>query len=451
MFQYNFKLALKGLHNRIGLTVLMIETIGIGIGLLMTMMTIGHQTTKIPLPGLSDKLYMVQMDSREIGAREITERRRMVNLTYKDALNLYEANTVASAQTFNFKVFPILAADERENTRPMQAMIDATTASFFSIFDAPFLYGKAWDKSENNAPVIVISKKTNDALFGGRNSVGQQLTVGTSKATVIGVLADWDIGKRVFDGSYSTNRFDDGFLPYQFALDINAQRSSRMRCHTNDIAEFMAYTTTDLTGLLNSECTWINFWAKIDNPADAQQYHQFTEQYVTEQKGYGRFPRAITNYVTNIDQQRAQYSARGWVQELNTLSYLFFFVCLVNAVGMLLTKFLSTAKEVCLRRALGAKKKIIMLQYLLEVMMIGLLGGLLGILVSIGGLNFMKHIRMYASDYTADMDVLNLVYRLDWSMVSLSIAVAIGSTVIVGLYPIWRVVNVSPASQLKGA
>ncbi len=451
MFKYNLKLALKSLRYRTGLTALMVATIGIGIGMLMTMVTIGHQASKVPYPGLSDKLFMVRMDSRDVDARDITLPQRMVNLTYRDAINLFNAKTVASQQTFNFKVFPILEARE-QNTRPIQAMVDATTASFFDMFQARFIYGKAWDKSENGAPVIVITKKTNDSLFGGRNSVGEQVTVGTSKATVVGVLDDWATPIRIFDASYSSARFDDAFMPYQFALDINAQRSRRMRCHPHDATNRLAFTTTDLPGLLNSECTWVNFWAKVDSPADAEQYRSFAEQYVIEQKGYGRFPRPIQNFILNIDEQyqMARFGG-GRQQRLNLLAYLFFFVCLVNAVGMLLTKFLSTSKEVCLRRALGAKKKIIMGQYLLEVMMIGFMGGLLGVVMSYGGLTLMKHVRMYASDYRHDMEVLNLAFQLDWTMVSASIGVAILSTIIVGLYPVWRIVNVSPASQLKGA
>jgi putative ABC transport system permease protein len=451
MFKYNLKLALKSLQYRIGLTALMVTTIGIGIGMLMTMVTISHQAKKVPLQGLSDKLFMVRMDSRHVDARDVTLPQRMVNLTYRDALNLFNAKTVASQQTFNFKVHPILDA-QQEGSRPMQAMVDATTASFFDMFGARFVYGKAWTKRENGAPVIVLSKKTNNLLFGGRDSVGEQIVVGTSKATVVGVLDDWSTPVRVFDGSYSSAGFDDAFMPYQFALDNNIQRSRRMRCHPQNATKRTVFSTTDLQGLLTSECTWVNFWAKIDNPADAQQYRAFAEQYVIEQKGYGRFPRPILNFILNIDEQYATARFGGGRRDsLNLLAYLFFFVCLVNAVGMLLTKFLSTSKEVCLRRALGAKKKIIMGQYLLEVMMIGLMGGLLGVVLSYGGLTLMKHVRMYASDYNHDMDVLNLAYQLDWSMVSTSIGVAILSTIVVGLYPVWRIVNVSPASQLKGA
>ena len=450
MFQYNLKLALKSLRSRVGLTALMAITIGIGIGLLMTMVTIAYQSQKIPFLGISESLYMVQMDSRHAAAREVTERRRMVNLTYRDAMNLYNAQTPASAQTFNFKVLPILAVDD-QSTRPIQGIVDATTASFFTMFDAKFIYGQAWDKSENNAPVVVITKEANDTLFGGQNSVGKTLTVGSAKARVVGVLDDWNAKRRVFDGTFTSHRMDDAFVPYQFAIDANMPRWQRMRCHPQEYEFFNEFVTTDIEGLMNSECTWVNFWAKIESSEQAEQYFQFTEQYVTEQKEYGRFVRPIQNYVTNIDDQVAGFVQNGWNRELNLLAKLFFFVCLVNAVGMLLTKFLSGSKEVSLRRALGAKKQAIMGQHLMEVSIIGVLGGVVGVFVSLLGLHLMKHVRMYATDFTADMQTLNHAYQLDWTMAGVAIAVAIISTVVVGLYPILRIVNVSPASQLKGA
>ena len=450
MLGYNFNLALKSIKSRMGITMLMVITIGIGIGLLMTTVTISYHDQKVPFAQSSDKLYMVQMDSRHAGAREVTQPNRLGNLTYRDAVNLFNADTPASAQTFNFKVLPILAAQDQQ-VRPMRGIVDATTASFFDIFEAKFLYGKGWEKDENNAPVIVLSKKANEQLFAGANSVGKTISVGTAKATVIGVLEQWQSQRRVFDGTYTSQSLDDAFVPYQFAIDTNMRRWQRLRCHPHEYANFNQFVRSDIQGLMNSECQWVNFWAKLDTKEQAQAYHDFTVQYVTEQKQYGRFVRPILNFVTNIDQQMANFSQRGWTREIEMLSQLFFFVCLVNAIGMLLTKFMAGTKEVSLRRALGAKKKVIMLQHLIEVSIIGLFGGLVGVVVSFAGLNLMKYVRWYSSDYTADLSVLNSAFQLDFTMVSVAIGVAVLSTIIVGLYPIWRVVNISPATQLKGA
>ena len=268
---------------------------------------------------------------------------------------------------------------------------------------------------------------------------------------MIGVLDEWQSQRRVFDGTYTSQSLDDAFVPYQFAIDTNMLRWQRIRCHPHEYATFHEFVRSDIQGLVNSECQWVNLWAKLDTKEQAQAYHDFTVQYVTEQKQYGRFVRPILNFVTNINEQMANFSQRGWTREIEMLSQLFFFVCLVNAIGMLLTKFMAGTKEVSLRRALGAKKKVIMLQHLIEVSIIGLFGGLVGVVVSFAGLNLMKYVRWYASDYTADLSVLNSAFQLDFTMVSVAIGVAVLSTIIVGLYPIWRVVNISPASQLKGA
>lgn len=450
MFAYNFNLALKSIKARMGITVLMVVTIGIGIGLLMTTVTMSYHDQQVPFAERADKLHLVQMDSRHADAREISDPRRLGGLTYRDALNLFQADTPASAQTFNFKVLPILATEDQQ-VKPMQGIVDATTASFFDLFGAKFLYGKGWEAHENNAPVIVLSKEANNQLFAGQNSVGKTISVGAGKARIIGVLDEWQAKRRVFDGTYTTSRLDDAFVPFQFAIDNNMRRWQRMRCHPHEYVMFNEYIKSDIQGLMNSECQWVNLWAKLDSKEQAQAYHDFTVQYATEQKQYGRFVRPILNFVTSIEQQMASFSMGGRESEIKLLSQLFFFVCLVNAIGMLLTKFLAGATEVSLRRALGAKKKVIMLQHLIEVSIIGLLGGLIGVIVAFGGLNLMKHVRMYSSDYTDDMNVLNLAYQLDWTMVSVAIGVAVLSTIVVGLYPIWRIINISPASQLKGA
>jgi putative ABC transport system permease protein len=128
---------------------------------------------------------------------------------------------------------------------------------------------------------------------------------------------------------------------------------------------------------------------------------------------------------------------------------LFFAVCLINAIGILLAKFTSKSREISLRRALGARKTTIMAQHLLEVAIIGVLGGCFGLLLSHFGLAGMRSIVVYQSDYTITAAEIAHAYRLDWTMIGSAFAIAIGSTILVGLYPIWRVCNGSPAQQLK--
>jgi len=176
-------------------------------------------------------------------------------------------------------------------------------------------------------------------------------------------------------------------------------------------------------------------------------------QYIENQKSFGRFPRAkekMNDYFTNINEQLTFVNSRNSTMGfLKTVAYMFFAVCLLNAVSILLAKFMRRTKEVSLRRALGAKKSAIMFQHLLEVVIIGLMGGAVGVVLSYFGLQGMMSIRLYASDYMLKAKDLIPYYHLDWQMISLAFLVAIFSTILVALYPIWRICNVSPASQLK--
>jgi putative ABC transport system permease protein len=108
-------------------------------------------------------------------------------------------------------------------------------------------------------------------------------------------------------------------------------------------------------------------------------------------------------------------------------------------LGLLLGKFLRRAPEVGVRRALGANKRQIFLQHIVEVSVLGLLGGLIGIGIAQLGL---WGVRVTSSQYTelADMDL---------TMILAAPTIAIGACIIAGIYPAWLVCKTQPAIYLK--
>ena len=118
---------------------------------------------------------------------------------------------------------------------------------------------------------------------------------------------------------------------------------------------------------------------------------------------------------------------------------LFLAVCLLNTIGLLLAKFLGGAPTVGLRRALGASRSAIFNQHLVEVGLIGLIGGVLGIGVAALGL---LGVRQLYDNYDA-------LTRMDFTMGLVALTIAIFSGVLAGLYPTWRVCMVAPAAHLK--
>ena len=129
----------------------------------------------------------------------------------------------------------------------------------------------------------------------------------------------------------------------------------------------------------------------------------------------------------------------GDVRLQTWLAFGFLLVCLVNTVGLMLAKFLRRAGELGVRRALGASKREVFTQLLVESGVIGLAGGAGGLLLAFLGLWL---VRKQPSDYAA-------LAHLDMSMLLITFLLAVGSSLLAGLLPAWRACQITPALQLK--
>ncbi len=449
MFLYSLKLAITNLKNRPDLTVLMIFLVSIGLALLTIMTTTAYQSSKVSIPHKSELMHTVLIDSRDMDARNIDEVRRLPSLTYIDAENLLQANNEGVEKTYLWKSFVFLNS-ESNNATPRQTRLMAGQSNFFSLFDAPFLYGRGWTEEDDRSAnqVIVLSYQMNQHFFGGENSVGKSININSTPMVVIGVMAHWDIPSRFYDRSFSGGRFDDVFAPSTTMIEMNIQR--RISCWDKDRALRNAFSQTDMNGLKNSECTWITMWAYIKDKNDLKSFSNYIDQYVDEQKSLGRFPRPAQNVLLNINQYTDQiFSGLNGNFILQFLSWLFYTVCLVNTIGILLAKYMGKIPEIALRRALGAKKKVILMQYMIEIAFISFIGGLFGLVFSHYGLVGMMHITIYQSDYTVTAEAIRHGYQLDWVMILQAMLIGVGSTLLVSLYPVLKICNTPPANQLK--
>ena len=121
------------------------------------------------------------------------------------------------------------------------------------------------------------------------------------------------------------------------------------------------------------------------------------------------------------------------------LAFGFLLVCLTNAVGLLLAKCLRRSGEIGVRRALGASRRAIFMQFLVEAGSLGLSGGLLGLGLTWLGL---WAVRQNASPYAQ-------LAQLDWPMLGTTLLLALAASLMAGLLPAWRACQVTPALQLK--
>ena len=128
------------------------------------------------------------------------------------------------------------------------------------------------------------------------------------------------------------------------------------------------------------------------------------------------------------------------------LAFAFLAVCLLNTVGLLLAKFLNDAPMTGVRRALGASRKQVFAQHLVEVGVISSIGALLGL--ALGGLLLMGLRALYTVDAT-DAAGTQALAHVDVTSVVTALLLAFFATIAAGLYPAWRIGRIPPASYLK--
>jgi putative ABC transport system permease protein len=107
---------------------------------------------------------------------------------------------------------------------------------------------------------------------------------------------------------------------------------------------------------------------------------------------------------------------------------------------LLLAKFLRRSSEIGVRRALGASRREIYTQFLIEGAMIGVAGGVLGLLLT--GLG------VASVGLVMPKDIANLAH-LDVSLLLTTLVVAVLASLLASLYPTFRAAQVQPAWQLK--
>lgn len=432
MFAYYLDLALRSLRRNPVLTGLMVLAIALGIGASMTTLTVLHVLSGDPLPGRSAHIYFPQIDPRDMNGYQ-PGGEPADQVSWIDGMNLLRAQRADRQALMTGGSVPVQPAGA--NLDPFYADARYTTADFFPMFEVPFEYGSQWNATddENHARVAVISDKLNDKLFGGNDSVGRTIRVNDADLRIVGVIGDWRPDPHFYDlyqGTYAEN--EDVFVPLSTSRDLKLAHDGSIDC--------WGQGSPNQQKLETAPCTWLQLWVQLDAPAQATAYREFLIHYSQEQKALGRFQRPPNVRLRDVMQWLAfKKVVPGDIRLQTWLAFGFLLVCLVNTVGLMLAKFLRRGGEIGVRRALGAARRAVFEQLLVEAGIVGLAGGIGGLLLALLGLWL---VRQQPADYAK-------LAHLDPMMLGITFALAIGASLLAGLLPAWRACRIAPALQLK--
>ena len=443
MVGYSFELALQGLRRFPRTSALAMLTVAIGLAASMTTLTLLHTLSADPLPGLSQHLYLVWVDTVRAKPTTYTTLDGTGVVDYK-RLRMADVEALLAArravrQTAVADMFARVEGGDAGHGN--DETILAATSDFIPMFGVALRDGRSWTGAEDAArtPVAVIDSELARSLFSTERAVGKVLRIKGHAVRVIGVSAPYAPQPHFFaldQWSFSGSERERVFMPYSAALDVGAEPRRSDGCDA-DTAKDKTLFSVDV-----ARCAWLGYWVQLDTPQAVADYRIYLNNYLQQQKDLASFGRSQQAQLLDVPQWLTLQNVIPDNVRLNVwLAGSFLLLCMVNVTGLLAAKFMRRSAEVGIRRALGAPRRAVMLQHMIEAGAVCVLGGVLAWPLTLLGLALL---RMQGQGFTD-------LARLDVSMFGALFMLAMLVGMLVGFLPAWQVSMVQPGLQVKSA
>ena len=317
-----------------------------------------------PIWWKNDVLYAVTMDFWDPQEPAWDDKPHLppTQLTYRDAMAVY-ASDIPARKVIMHKSVGIVSVDGQQ-AKPERVTTRVTTKDFFPMFDVPFQYGGTWTDAADTGPepVMVISREVNEMLFGGENSVGRRIRWDDNEFRIVGVRDHWMPLPTFYDvNNGPLEEPEDVYIPFGWSVALELDSAGNTNgWKPEDIKTYEQF--------LNAEVVWIQMWVELPDATSHDRFQAFIDNYAQRQKEGGRYQRPLNNRLTKVDQWLVDNDVvSNDNRVLVGLAFAFLAVCLLNTVGLLLAKFLNNAPVTGVRRALGASRRDIFMQHLVEV------------------------------------------------------------------------------------
>lgn len=237
-------------------------------------------------------------------------------------------------------------------------VIHGSTADFPSVRDMTVAQGRYFNDTDVNRKqkVAVLGSSLATELFGDTNPIGQVVTAGTTKLTVIGVMAEkGTVGDVDYDARLYTpiTVVFQKFTPSQFAR-IVGDRVRLLYVEVEDGAD-LNEVTTQIEILLAK---------RHDVTLDSLDFTVTSQQDIIS---------------TRESTTAAFRSLLAWVAGVSLI------VGGIGIMNIMLVSVTERTREIGIRQAIGATPDDIRMQFLAEALLLSIIGGLIGMGVGMGG------------------------------------------------------------------
>jgi len=258
------------------------------------------------------------------------------------------------------------------------------------------------NKKANN--VIVLGTSAKKELFGNENAIGKKVIIKGQTFEVVGIMEK----KEFYFGGFGHNALEWmnrwNYIPYK----------------------------TMVKKLINEEAIW-DFNFKLDNLEDVMPVKEKVEQILTNRR-YGK----------NLFEVRTNQERLEEIQKSSAQFQIIFLLVggislIVGGIVIMNIMFASIGertREIGIRTAVGARRRDILMQFLVQTVLISAIGGIIGILL---GLSLLGFLAKFLSSPTA----------VSSSMIYIALFCSSGIGIIFGIIPAIRASRLDPVKALR--
>ncbi|AZR73556.1 hypothetical protein BBF96_09245 [Anoxybacter fermentans] len=419
---------LRQIRQRLLESILIILGIALGVGAICNVLGLiegfNKQASDI-INSINGRTFQIVPSQIEFKSDESTPLKRfysekeVVNLTFDDYLEFKKANLEGIKYVWisrmvreisggmqdrsDLKAFKTQSGDRGE----YDIEFCLATPEIFAVADLNLLKGDIFRDFDviNKNKVVVLGDELAKLYFGEQNPVGQELWLRFGKFKVIGVVhKDVDVKKRDYiTGIGASDKLNKiAYIPY-FSYKFDADENLLVEC-----IYIMADEGVDLNKFYNNLKNIVRY----------------------------RYPNGIGIHGRYLYQNKIKNSFINIGKLIVIFSCAVLLIASINILNLMMARVLRRYKHIGISAALGASRKDIFILFLVEAIILGVFGNLLGMAIAFGGLKLLSQLVNYPLSLTL----------FTWVVGS---GITLLISLIFGLYPAIQASQVCPVDALR--
>jgi putative ABC transport system permease protein len=399
------RIALQGLAaNKLRAMLTMLGII-IGVGAVITMIAVGQgarQKTLSQIQALGTNVLIIQSgQTKSGGVFGGAGSFRNISFDDLDAI-LKKCPAVAAVTGEDITTAQVKGGRTNTNTTIVGIGADYADIRNFNIASGRDITLR---DIRGRSPVCILGAQVAQDFFKSKSPIDQRIRINSTSYRVVGVMArKGQVG--------SQNADDQVFLPLSTFQHKLGQWWWRGRVATADIQAVSASKMDDASAQIKSLMRQRHH-VKPDHPDDITINNQAEIAAVAEQ------------------------TTRTFTFLLASIAGVSLLVGGIGIMNIMLVSVTERTREIGVRKAIGAKRRDILWQFLIESVVLSLLGGVIGIAIGIGGALLLGHL---STDYTP-------ILTLPPILLAFGFAAAVG--IFFGFYPAQKASRLSPIEALR--